>query len=179
MTKTTGAGAPATRAPARPKPRKSRVRITPSQREEGDEGPLSKHWRTYFLQALAETSHVTLSARRAKVSLSRVYKVRRDDADFRAQWVAALHEGYEHLEMEVLGSLRNPQSANRIDVAAALRLMAAHRETVARQRAIADNIDEAAVLDSIDAFIDEMRGRAAANDAASAEVAREEDNGQG
>jgi len=154
------------------KKRKKYVKLTPRQREEAGEGRLDKHWRTYFLQALAETSNVKLSAARAQISPSRAYKARREDADFAALWRAALFEGYEHLEMEVLGYLRDPDPARRIDVAAALRLLAAHRETVARERALAGDDDEQAVLDSIDAFIDEMRARSAANAAIIAETAR-------
>lgn len=170
MSKTTGASAPAKRAPATKKPRTTIVAISPEP-EEAAKGPLSKHWRTYFLAALAETSHVALSARRVGTSLSRVYKVRREDAKFRARWAAALNEGYEHLELEVLAYLRSPEPDSRIDVPAALRLLAAHRDTVARQRALGDDMDEAAVLDSIDSFIDEMRERSAANDKVIAETA--------
>ena len=52
-----------------------------------------------------------------------------------------------------------------MDVAGALRLLAAHRETVERRRALSEEEDEQAVLDSIDRFIDEMRERRAANTA--------------
>ena len=44
------------------KPRRKPTKITAKQREEEEEGPLDKHWRTYFLQKLAETSNVTASA---------------------------------------------------------------------------------------------------------------------
>lgn len=159
-------GSPAA-APSRM--RRKRTRISAAARHDAAEEPLNKHWRGYFLQALAETSNVTAAAAKAGVSPSRAYKLRRDNPDFAAQWQAALQEGYDHLEIEVLGYLRNPDPARKVDVTAAIRLLAAHREAVARERALADNRDERAVLDSIDAMIDEMRERAAANAALMAE----------
>lgn len=163
---TSETGSPAA-APCRA--RRKRTKISAAARREAAEEPLNKHWRGYFLQALAETSNVTAAAAKAGVSPSRAYKLRRDNPDFAAQWQAALQEGYDHLEIEVLGYLRNPDPARKVDVTAAIRLLAAHREAVARERALADNRDERAVLDSIDAMIDEMRERAAANAALMAE----------
>ena len=80
-----------------------------------------------------------------------------------AQWRIALAQGYENLEMELLANLRAPGKAAKMDVANAIRLLSLHRETAARARALADNRNEAEVLESIDAMIDEMRERAAAN----------------
>jgi len=142
---------------------KTRTKITPAQRAAGGEGQLHKHWRTYFLAALIETSNVTASAAQAGISPSRVYKVRREDSDFAAQWRVALREGYENLEMEVLGYLRNPDPDKKMDVANVIRLLTRHREFVAHERALEDNRSEQEVLDSIDAMIDGMRQRAAAN----------------
>ena len=122
-------------------------------------------WVPAFLEALAETSNVTASADRVNVPTRTVYKLRREDADFAARWLAALHEGYDNLEMELLGYLRAPQPGRKMDVAAALRLLAAHRETVERRRALAEDEDEQAVLDSIDAFLEDMRQRRLANEA--------------
>jgi len=155
-----------------------RVKITPKQREEDGEGKLNRHWRTYFLQALAETSNVRLSAERADVSPSRAYKARREDAGFRAAWAAALLEGYEHLEMEMLGHLRSPDPAHKFDVTAAIRAISLHRETIAAERARAGDRDKQSVLDSIDAMIDQMRERRAANAVAIAETAEPDDGGR-
>jgi hypothetical protein len=127
--------------------------------------PRNAGWRKNFLEALAESSNVKAAAARANVPARTVYKLRREDADFAAKWLAALLEGYEHLEMEVLGYLRDPAPTRKMDVASALRLLAAHRETVARERAFKEDEDEQAVLDSIDAFIEDMRQRRAANTA--------------
>jgi hypothetical protein len=144
------------------KRRNKNTRLTPAQREAAGEGMLNKHWRTYFLQALAATSNVTASATEAGISPSRAYKARREHPHFAAQWRAALHEGYEHLEMEVLAYLRGNAPERRLDVANAIRLLAAHRDTVAQLRALEDETDEQEVLDSIDAMIDEMRQRSLA-----------------
>ncbi|HWK40592.1 MAG TPA: hypothetical protein VNR60_01555 [Croceibacterium sp.] len=159
----TSAGGTARPPAASKNPRKKSVRITPTQREEGGETKANTQWRTYFLQALAETSNVTSSAERAGISASRAYKARREDADFRAVWSAALLEGYEHLEMEVLGYLRTPDPAKKLDVGSAIRLISLHRETIASERARAGGRDEQSVLDSIDAMIDRMRERRAAH----------------
>jgi hypothetical protein len=133
------------------------------------EGPVSTarsaHWRNHFFEALAETSSVSAAAARARVPLKTVYRLKREDGEFGARWLAALHEGYDHLEMELLGYLRDPAPARKMDVAGALRLLAAHRETVERRRALDEEDDEQAVLESIDRFIDEMQVRRAANNA--------------
>lgn len=143
-----------------PRSRK-RTKITPAQKRAAGEGKLNRHWRTYFLQALAATSNVTKSAEAAGVDASRAYKARRESPGFAADWRAALQEGYEHLEMEVLAYLRGTDASRKLDVANAIRLLAAHRRTVAEMRAARDDTDEQAVLDSIDALIDRMREEAA------------------
>jgi hypothetical protein len=145
------------------RPRKKTIKISNRERTAEGEGPISRIWRTPFLHKLAETSNVTASALYAEVSQSRAYKVRREDTDFAAKWRAALLEGYEHLELEVLGHLRAADPARKMDVAGALKLLALHAQTVARERALREDDDEQAVLDSIDAFIEEMRQRRAAN----------------
>jgi hypothetical protein len=122
-------------------------------------------WRTSFLEALAETSNASVSAARVNVPLKTVYNARRSDPAFAAKWLAALHEGYDHLEMELLGYLRDPAPKRKMDVAGAIRLLAAHRDTVERRRAFEQEDDEQAVLDSIDRFIDQMRERRTANTA--------------
>jgi len=163
-------------ASAGPQHKKKSITLTRRQREQAGEGVLDKHWRTYFLQALAETSNVTQSAATAGIASSRAYKVRREDPEFAAQWREALREGYDHLEMEVLGCLRAGDPARKIDVASAIRLLTMHRATVAAERARGEQRDPQAVLDSIDAMIDQMRERRAANAAIIAEAA---DDGDG
>lgn len=122
-------------------------------------------WKKAFLEALAETSSVSASAARVNIPTRTVYRLKREDPEFAAKWLAALREGYDQLEMELLGYLRDPAPERKMDTAAALRLLAAHRETVERQRAIAPPKDRQAVFDSIDRFIDDIRRRRAANSA--------------
>lgn len=156
------------RAAARPRHgprRKKTVKLPTLLREQGRETTLNRHWRAYFLAALVETSNITKAANAAGITPSRAYRVRQDDPDFRAQWMGALAEGYHNLEMELLGYLRDPEPRHKMDVANALRLLDRHRHLVAQQRALEDNRDEAEVLASIDAMIDEMRQRSAANEA--------------
>jgi len=161
--RTTRAGATTRRA--QPKPEKKRVRITPSQKLDGEAETVPNNWRTFFLQALAETSNVKLSARRSGIAPARAYKAKREDKGFALRWRAALMEGYDHLEIEVLGHLRSPQPDYKMDVPSAIRLLAAHRATVERERALLEEEDEQAVRDSIDAFLEGMRQRRLANEA--------------
>jgi hypothetical protein len=82
-----------------------RILIRPGPKE-GEAAQISKKWRVVFLDYLAATSNVTESAAKAGISTSRAYKVRREELAFARQWLAALSEGYTHLEMEVLRRLR-------------------------------------------------------------------------
>ncbi len=125
-----------------------------------------KNWRMTFLNTLAETSNVTEAALKAEISLSWVYKTRREDAEFMRQWLASLCEGYDNLEMEVLHRLRSGATevgGRKYDNTGAIRLLIAHRADVARARALRDTTDERDVLDSIDRMIEDMRNRGAAN----------------
>jgi predicted lipid-binding transport protein (Tim44 family) len=126
-----------------------------------------KNWRIQFLAALAETSNVTASADKAEISPSWVYKTRREDHAFARQWLVALCDGYDRLEMDVLKRLRDGEKRDggetRFDNAAAIRLLSLHKGDVARARALRDNSEEDAVLESIDAMIDAMRERSSAN----------------
>ena len=134
----------------------------------GDASPEQRrtpHWRKDFFDALAETSNVAASAARANVPVQTVYKLRRENAEFAGKWRAALLEGYDLLEMELLGHLRDPNPARKVDVAAAIRLLAAHRATVERERALREEDDEEAVRASIVAFLEGMRRRRLANEA--------------
>ena len=125
----------------------------------------SIQWKKVFFEALAETSNVSAAAARVNIPTATVYRLKREDPEFAARWLAALHEGYDHLEIEVLGYLRDLQPTRKMDVAGALRLLAAHRDTVERRRAMMEEEDEQAVLDSIDAFLEGMRERRLVNEA--------------
>jgi hypothetical protein len=123
------------------------------------------HWRELFLDALAETSNVTAAATAAGATTSLVYRFRRGDPAFAARWRMALREGYDNLEFELLGHLRDPRSERKMDVGAAVRLLAAHRATVERERMLEEEEDIEAVRASIDRFIDAIRVNRAANSA--------------
>lgn len=127
-----------------------------------------RSWRKVFLAELAATSSVTASAKKAQISTARAYEARRHDAEFYREWQEALCEGYDHLEMNLLHRLREgeikPASGARrgtrvFDNATAFRLLIAHRETAARQRAIHENRNSDAILDAINAKIEKMRER--------------------
>lgn len=81
-------------------------------------------------------------------------------------------EGYDLLELETLFRLRNGKvrgEDRKHDIANAIRLLKAHSETMASERARREDLDEQDVLESIDRMIDQMRERAAANTALLAE----------
>ena len=116
-------------------------------------------WQHHFLELLAQTSNIAASARTANVPLSTVYRMRRNDREFAAKWEHALYEGYTSLEMELLGYLRSPEADRKMDVANALRLLTAHRETVAREKARRGKRDRKEVLASLEAKLEKMRER--------------------
>ena len=122
-----------------------------------------KNWRHTFLAALADTSNIRAAAMQAEISLSWVYKTRREDPDFARQWLRALCEGYDNLEMDLLHRLRCGESKDadgrKFDNATALRLLVAHKQTVSREQALRDNESEEEILASINAKIDAMRER--------------------
>jgi hypothetical protein len=125
-------------------------------------------WSKTFLSELANTSNVSAAAREAGIHPSTAYDARRQRPDFNRRWQEALCEGYDHLEMELLhrlrtGEVKPAKDAKRgtrsFDNATAFRLLAAHRESAARQRAVRSNQDRAQILQSINAKLDLMRER--------------------
>lgn len=132
-----------------------------SQLKQGEKSGLNRHWRGLFLDYLAESSNVSLSARNAGISVSRAYKVRRAEPEFARQWLDALYEGYLHLEMEVLRRLREgdqqTRNSDKYDFANAIRLLAAHRDNAARAQASQRNVSAAQVRASIDRKVQAIR----------------------
>ena len=133
----------------------------------------AKDWRPAFLEKLSQSSNVALSARAAGVDVSTVYRVRRTEAAFARQWFDALCDGYDAMEMDLLHRLRageldggdaKTRKKRRFDNANALRLLAAHRQSVGKARALRDQKDEEATLASINAKLDRMRERMRAAD---------------
>jgi hypothetical protein len=146
-----------------------RIVIRPSLKE-GEEGPINNNWRRLFLDHLAESSNVTASAEKAGISVSRAYKVRREETEFAHQWRTALAEGYLHLEMEVVRRLRagdfKTADDGKFDFANAIRLLAAHRDSAARGASEVRDVSAEEVRASIDRKIEDIRRRIARQKAA-------------
>jgi hypothetical protein len=144
------------------KPRTRQTSIRAALRD-GEDERVNRHWRTLFLDHLAETSNVSESAAKAGISPSRAYKIRREEPEFARAWLAALWEGYTHLEMEVLRRLRHGDhktpDADKYDFASAIRLLAAHRDTASQAMAQQRNVSAAEVRASIDRKVEEIRLR--------------------
>jgi hypothetical protein len=128
--------------------------------------PNNQSWRKPFLAGLADTSNVRAAAKAANVSSSHVYRTRREDEDFARDWQAALCEGYDNLEMELLCRLRQGEltpakdakrSTRKFDNAVSLRLLAAHNESAAKHRAAKANVSAAIVSASIERKVETMR----------------------
>ena len=145
-----------------PKAAGKRIAIRPSLKE-GEGERINNNWRVLFLDHLAETSNVTESAAKAGISPSRAYKVRREEPEFARNWLAALWEGYTHLEMEVVRRLRagdhSAADKCRYDFANAVRLLTAHRENASQAMAQQRNVSAAEVRASIDRKVEEIRLR--------------------
>ena len=125
-----------------------------------------------FLEELAITSNVAAAAAVADLPTSKVYALRRTDPDFAKAWYAALAEGYDNLEMELLAHLRgseigvSTEPPRKFDTATALRCLTAHRESVARERGRRTLADEVVTIAAINAKIDTLRARAKEGEAA-------------
>lgn len=126
-----------------------------------------------FLEELAVTSNVAAAAHVADLPTGKIYQLRRTDPEFARRWYAALAEGYDNLEMELLAHLRGGEDGGgggadkrKFDTAAALRCLTAHRESVAREKGRRTLAEEAATIAAINAKIDALRARAKESDAA-------------
>ena len=102
--------------------------------------------RETFLERLAQSANVTAAAKAAKLSTTLVYALRGRDSAFRAEWHAALCEGYARLETELLAeALAAPDpelsdaqvKARQYRQRLALALLNAHRASVRGERSVA------------------------------------------
>lgn len=143
-------------APPPPRPRKGLAKADAPKRA------LNAGWIKVFLEHLAQTSNISASAELANAPIASVYRERRKNQSFAAQWRAALFEGYASLEMELLGHLRGPAPGRSMDVANALRLLAAHKDAIAAERAVRANVSAAEVRASIDRKVEAWRQQIAA-----------------
>lgn len=125
-------------------------------------------WSRLFLAELAATSNVSAAARKAGVCTSTAYEARRQSAEFNRAWQQALSEGYDLLEMDLLRRLREGEvkpaagakrGVRTYDNATALRLLAAHRDSTARFRAVRTREESDAIVQSINAKLERMRQR--------------------
>lgn len=121
-----------------------------------------------FIEELAQSSNVAKAAHISNLSTGQVYTLRRSDPDFARRWYAALAEGYDNLEMDVLARLREGRMEDtdaegitrKFDFAVALRCLSAHRDNVAREKGRRTLAEEAATIEAINAKIDALRARA-------------------
>lgn len=140
-------------------------------------------WKKPFLHALAETSNVARAARKADVAPSTAYDLKRRSAEFARAWQAALCEGYDNLELELLGRLREGEvrrapgaktGVRTFDNATAFRLLAVHRETAAKERAQRANVSAAEVRASIERKVAALKAQVLARKEAEQEAANGE-----
>ncbi|HEY8604985.1 hypothetical protein [Tsuneonella suprasediminis] len=158
---------------------RQRPRHTPARRVAPRAAQPGRKWRERFIQRLGETSNVAASAAHAHISTREVYALRRSDPTFAASWQSALYEGYLNLEMEVLGHLRDPAPDRKLDVANALRLLSAHKDTVSKERAVRTHISKAELRESLARKVEAMRRKVEAERAADAELDQAAENTSG
>ncbi|MDT7529420.1 hypothetical protein OVY29_12165 [Sphingopyxis sp. SE2] len=124
-----------------------------------------------FLDALAESSNVAASARKAGISANAMYCERRRNPGFAARWHAALCEGFARLEAELLSEALIAPSGNVKDATLksraqkyrlGLSLLAAHRAAVRGARSPAGAAPNAGAKAKLVAKLDAMRAQVAA-----------------
>lgn len=144
--------------------------------------PDRRVWMPPFLAALAETSNVKRAAKTAGVSTSTVYDFKRRNQAFAREWRAALCEGYDHLEMELLCRLREGEikrapgaktGVRTFDNPTSYRLLMVHREEVLKERAQRANVSAAEVRAAIERKVAAIRARVEARE----QAGRERDDG--
>lgn len=137
-------------------PRKCATKSKPRKR-------VSPRWRDRFIEELAQSSNVSRSADLAGITTSVAYRARTNEPEFARRWLAALWEGYEHLELEVLRRLREGDQqagdASKYDFANAIRLLNAHRDNASKAQAEQRNVSAAEIRASIDRKVEEIRSR--------------------
>jgi hypothetical protein len=146
--------------------------------------PARRVWMPPFLARLAETSNVSKAAKAAGISTATVYDLKRRNRAFAGEWRAALCEGYDHLEMELLCRLREGEikraagaklGVRTFDNPTSYRLLAVHREEVLKARAQRANVSAAEVRASIERKVAALKAEVLARE----EAARERDADDG
>ena len=132
--------------------------------------------RKLFLDHLALTSNVAASARKAGVSSSRAYALKRKNADFARDWQAALAEGFARLESELLAEALRTISGKVSDATLksraqkhrlALALLAMHRASVRGTLKPVKSVDNgSAIAARVEEKLRDMQARVKAANAA-------------
>lgn len=134
---------------------------------------LSEECLRAFLDHLAETSNVSVAAKRAGVSRSAVYRLRAVDAAFSNGWQTAIATGYDELELKMLkrarfGTLKpfkRPDGTlgrvTEFDDAHGLKLLTAYKASVEKGRGdiLGDGVSAAAARDALAATLAHIRQR--------------------
>ena len=134
---------------------------------------LSEESLCAFLDHLAETSNVSVAAKRAGVSRSAVYRLRASSPTFSRGWQMAIATGYDELEFRMLktarfGTIRpvkRPDGtigrATEFDDAQGLKLLMAYRASVekARDQPVADPLAAKGAREQLAATLDQIRQR--------------------
>lgn len=138
-------------------------------------GTASRGWTRPFLAALGETSNVARAAKAAGVAPSTAYTARRSSRAFARAWSDALCEGYDNLEMELLGRLREGEikraagaklGVRTFDNATSYRLLTVHREAALKEKGHRANVTAAEVRASIERKVAAFRARVLAREEA-------------
>lgn len=134
---------------------------------------LSEESLCAFLDHLAETSNVSVSARRAGVSRSAVYRLRATCQAFSRGWQMAIATGYDELEFRMLKTARfgtikpvkRPDGsigrATEFDDAQGLKLLMAYKQSVEKSRSEqpADPLAAKGARDQLAATLEQIRQR--------------------
>ena len=146
-------------------------------------GAAARAWVRPFLAALAETSNVARAAKLAGITTGTVYEMRRRNRAFAKSWGEALCEGYDNLEMELLGRLREGEikraagakmGVRTFDNATSFRLLAVHRDAVSRAKAQRANATAADVHAAIERKVAALKARVLARQEAEKEAGDED-----
>ena len=153
------------------------------QRRKRHKKAVTETQRQTFLSTLATTCNVSAAARASGRQTQNFYLLRRRDAGFRAAWMEALREGYDHLELEMVQRARfgvekdvfhqgvRTAKTRVFDDANALRLLHLHRGTVTAMRVDEEEAprhpDE--IFSEVVARLEEVRARGVPGGAAAEE----------
>ena len=157
---------PTLRGRRKPRVRRPFQRALPADAAPAQRAELKANWRDIFFESLAENSNVAQACAKCGVTTASVYDLRRRDLTFADAWMVALAAGYDNLEVELLDRLRNGDGgAARFNYAVALRVLAAHRDSVSHEKGRRESVDAAEVRASILGRLAQLREQVLAADA--------------